>query len=123
MNQTPLNPDAHADVARMRGMVAEAIDNPGESVHEFVSLPDLYQLLDHLAAPPVVNSVNELDALPAGSVVRDRHGRVWTSFEPRVSMPGVEYYRWMCPDGGFIRRKGWFSSFPATVLYRPEVDE
>lgn len=42
--------DALTDVARMRDMVAEAIDNPGESVHEFVSLPDLYQLLDHLAA-------------------------------------------------------------------------
>lgn len=29
MNQPPLNPDAHAEVARMRDMVAEAIDNPG----------------------------------------------------------------------------------------------
>lgn len=59
-----LNPNAHADVARMRDMVAEAIDNSGESVHEFVSLPDLYQLLDRLAvAQPEVAYEPDAEAL------------------------------------------------------------
>lgn len=137
-NQTPLNPDAlesafdaveHPAVTRddMEDIVSDAVRayltvaQPEARCVERHS-PDL--VCDGCEPPtlaqPVVNSVEELDALRAGSVVRDRAGRVWTAFEPRVSMPGVEYYRWMCPDGGFIRRKGWFSGFPATVLYRPE---
>ncbi|MGQ3382959.1 hypothetical protein [Glutamicibacter sp. TV12E] len=42
-------------------LVAEAIDNPGESVHDFVSLPDVYQLIDDLAAAqPQVNAEEEI---------------------------------------------------------------
>ena len=114
-NQPPLNPDAHAEVARMRDMVAEAIDNPGESVHEFISLPDLYQLLDHLAAAlPEVTSVEELDQLPMHTYVQGddgfKHAKDWNGgWHLIVNRPSSAPHL-----SGSI-------ALPARVLYRPEV--
>lgn len=85
------------------------------------------------AARQVVATVAELDALPAGTVVLDERGRVWTAFWPvthNVDMPArsrVTVNRWQCADGGVVEGYGWFGgefmegSSPLTVLHLPEV--
>lgn len=85
------------------------------------------------AAQPVVATVSELDALPAGTVVLDERGRAWTAFWPvthNVDMPArshVTVNRWQCADGGVVERYGWFGgefmegNSTLTVLHLPEV--
>ncbi len=69
--------------------------------------------------PRTINTVEELDALPVGSVVLCR-GRSWQRYEPRkVDRLGFySAYTWMCPDGGFVREpKDAFPILPAIVLH------
>lgn len=122
-NQPPLNPDANADVARMRDMVVEAIDNPGESVHEFVSLPDLYQLLDHLTvAQPVVNSVEELDALPFNTVAMFTMRPLDRPIPFELSSINGEDKTWQQPGDGAAYPNSIMARYlPAIVLHHPEV--
>lgn len=71
------------------------------------------------AIHPTVDSDEELDALPVGSVIVDQQGRSWQAYVPKDMGYGVRQHRWMCPDGGFVRDKGFFGNLPATVLYTP----
>jgi len=63
--------------------------------------------------PParVVTTVEELDALPEGTVIRDREGTVAESWD------GV----WHSSEGGCYGHE--ILALPATVLYEPEEDE
>lgn len=65
--------------------------------------------------PRVVETVEELDALPVHAVIRDRHGRIHERWDPAVE-----------GDHGWVR-SGWAFNdvaaiplVPATVLYLPE---
>jgi len=63
-----------------------------------------------------ITTVEELDALPIGSVVL-RHGRAFQRFGPRAVVFG-EYKMWQCTDGGFVRStKDGSSILPAIVIY------
>lgn len=63
MNQPPLNPDALANLRLLA-------DRATEEVRHAVIEPDiLHKLLDLAVAQPEVNSVEELDALPIGSII------------------------------------------------------
>lgn len=70
--------------------------------------------------PRTVTTVEELDALPVGSVVL-RNGRAFQRYKLRPDVFG-EYQEWKCADGGFVRSsKDGSSILPATVLHTPEV--
>ena len=103
MNNTQLNPDAR----RAAFEAVQAIDGPAsigsmEIVDAAVSA--------YLAvAKPEVNSVEELDKLPVGTVLRDRIGWIWEIQDV----------------GEFITTGSEYDSYsqevnrPARVLYRP----
>lgn len=112
MTNTPLNPDALANLRLLA-------DRATEEVRHAVIEPDvLHKLLDHLAAAqPVVNSVEELDALPLGTIIEDSDDDCVLQALERGSIMGTEWY---IPGIEKI-----FTSkdveLPARVLYRPEV--
>jgi len=128
-DQAPLNEEALEAMSRVMNPDAWAtIDrHPDDDLTIMTKKAELSKAeklaAAYLSAVPddIVTTLEELDALPAGSVIITRGGRVWTAFEPRVSF-GFEYCRWMCPDGGYVRDKGWFSNLPARVLYRPKAN-
>ena len=114
-NQPPLNPDALEDAAdviwmrahgehgvcradRERGSYRIAVDAAEEAISAYLAV-----------AQPVVNSVEELDALPHGSVILN-------SLEEAVSKYGDDWY-----FPGIKHRFATVASLPARVLYRPEV--
>jgi len=69
--------------------------------------------------PRTISTVEELDQLPAGSVIL-RNGRAFQHY-PAHSAPFDEYQKWKCADGGFVRStKDGSSILPATVLYEPK---
>lgn len=68
--------------------------------------------------PRQVSTVEELDALPVGSVVL-HNGRAFQHY-PAHPAPFDEYQKWKCGDGGFVRStKDGRSILPATVLHEP----
>lgn len=70
--------------------------------------------------PRTITTVEELDALPVGSVVL-HSGRAFQHY-PAYPAPFDEYQKWKCGDGGFVRStKDGSSILPATVLYEPEA--
>jgi hypothetical protein len=69
--------------------------------------------------PRQITTVEELDALPVGSVVL--HGGRAFQHYPAYPAPFDEYQKWKCGDGGFVRStKDGSSILPATVLYEPQ---
>jgi len=69
--------------------------------------------------PRAITTVEELDALPVGSVVL-RNGRAFQHY-PAHPAPFGEYQQWKCGDGGFVRStKDGSSILPATVLHEPQ---
>ncbi|UFS59493.1 hypothetical protein [Subtercola endophyticus] len=60
------------------------------------------------ALPRGVTTVEELDALPVGSVVRDRDREVWVKFEDEWTMVG-------CNDSDV------WAYLPVTLLFAPSV--
>lgn len=70
------------------------------------------------AKPRQITTVEELDALPVGSVVL-HNGRAFQHY-PAYPAPFNEYRKWKCTDGGFVRStKDGSSILPVTVLYEP----
>jgi len=86
-----------------------------------VSNPDV--IADSILAagyrkPRTITTVEELDALPVGSVVL-HDGRAFQHY-PAYPAPFDEYQKWKCGDGGFVRSTNDGSMIlPATVLYEP----
>ena len=79
----------------------------------------LAAVLPDLLAPEVITTVEEADALPGGSVVRDVRGIVWE----RPGDDEDETFRWRPTDGSGRYRTFTFERFrdlPLTVLYRPK---
>lgn len=65
------------------------------------------------AAQPVVNSVEELDALPVGTVVLDAYG---------ASVTKIDYATWVRVTPAISGGRMFHAPYlPARVLYRPEV--
>jgi hypothetical protein len=70
--------------------------------------------------PRTIATVEELNALPVGSVVL-RNGRAFQRFAPTPAAFD-EYQMWRCPDGGFVRStKDGSSILPATVVHEAEA--
>lgn len=107
-NQPPLNPDA---LAHARSAAFDCWENGG-------NMDDLAECAIEAylaAAQPEVNSVEELDALPAETVVIDAHGfpyRRGRSFGTGHvgDWEGIEYGELLETDT---------IEYPARVLYRP----
>ena len=79
----------------------------------------LASVLPDLLAPEVITTVEEADALPGGSVVRDVRGIVWE----RPFGDEDETFRWRTTDGSGRYQTFTFERFrdlPLTVLYRPK---
>ncbi|MGO2807929.1 MAG: hypothetical protein ACTIAQ_04280 [Glutamicibacter arilaitensis] len=117
-DQTPLNPGALGRVfatAMMEVLDAEKL-MPGKRL---VHVNDMQEVLNRLeknilaVAQPVVNSVEELDALPLGSLVR----------------AGVrEFYKTSCIANPWVLSYGvdrfgsdYLAKYPTEVIHRPEV--
>lgn len=68
--------------------------------------------------PRTITTVEELDALPVGSVVL-YNGRAFQHY-PAYPAPFDEYQKWKCGDGGFVRStKDGSSILPTSVLWEP----
>lgn len=107
MNQPPLNPDA----LRAAFEAVQAIDGPASIGSMEVAEAAVSAYL--AAAQPVVNSVEELDQLPVGSVVLDRFD--YPHLKAMIALPEYLNLR----TGARITRTEFY--LPARVLYRPEV--
>lgn len=91
-------------------------------IREQVELAVQHVLAAGYTKQRTVATVEELDALPVGSVVL--HGGRTFQHYPAYPAPFDEYQKWKCPDGGFVRStKDGTAILPATVLYSPEVAE
>lgn len=109
MTDTPLNTGA---LAHARSATFDCWENGG-------NMDDLAEctIEAYLAvARPVVNSVEELDALPVGSVILDGDPCVLQMVE-KSSIVGSE---WAIANEEHIYTTGKIT-LPARVLYRPEV--
>lgn len=112
-DQPPLNPNALAQLIMWKelpfgGNPDNYIRLDANASHKVIEL-----LKPHLAvAQPVVNSVEELDALPHETVIRDSKDFV---FE-RIVQHGKDPEWWSTTD--FLNETE--VTLPARVLYRPE---
>lgn len=69
--------------------------------------------------PRTISTVEELDALPVGSVIL-HNGRAFQHY-PAYPAPFDEYQQWKCGDGGFVRStKDGSSILPAMLIHGPE---
>ncbi|WJZ27849.1 hypothetical protein MOMMJLID_CDS0041 [Arthrobacter phage 1191A] len=118
---TPLNTDAVTAVARALNEAGWTCYEGGMEPGKYDGCEDCQEVCNELArkalaaylavAQPVVNSVEELDKLPVGTVLRDRIGWIWEIQDV----------------GEFITTGSEYDSYsqevnrPARVLYRPEV--
>lgn len=108
MSDTPLNPDAR----RAAFEAVQAIDGPASiGTMEVVDVAVSAYLA---AAQPEVKSVEELDALPAGSLVRSGGREFYkTSY---IDLP------WVLPYGVDRFASGYLAKHSkVTVIHRPEV--
>lgn len=76
--------------------------------------------------PParVVTTVEELDALPEGTVIQDILGATWTLYEgidDGIDPYDPTNYHWAIGINGNYAT--WATDLPATVLYEPEEGE
>lgn len=77
-------------------------------------------LADGYRQQRTISTVEELEALPVGSVIL-YGGRSWQRYVPQT-ISGYTYKTWQCPDGGFVRNSGGGAFIlPATVLHEPAV--
>ncbi|HJX77309.1 hypothetical protein [Glutamicibacter sp.] len=113
MPNTPLNPDA-LETAAKATMGTVYGNLPTEEMHVAVARAAVSAYL--AVAQPVVNSVEELDKLPAGSVILDGDPCVLQMVE-KSSIVGSE---WAIANAEHIYTTGKIT-LPARVLYRPEV--
>ena len=93
--------------------------NESLGFQRMLALHTLAAVLPDLLAPEVITTVEEADALPGGSVVRDVRGIVWE----RPFDDEDETFRWRTTDGSGRYQTVTFERFrdlPLTVLYRPK---
>lgn len=72
----------------------------------------------------VVTTVEELDALPDGTVIRDVFGETWTLYEgldDGIDPDDPTNYRWAIGLNGNFPT--YVTDLPATVLYEPKEGE
>lgn len=129
MNQPPLNPDA------LRKKIEAFCENMAETgqMDRMEAIDLLHEAQNHLAvAQPVVNSVEELDALPHGTVIMATGGN-WNPQHPELFLKcGYSHAPWMAldpsgrDDGENLESSGavlrWRCDGEARVLHRPEVN-
>lgn len=123
---TPLNTDAVTAVARALNEAGWTCYEGGMEPGKYDGCEDCQEVCNELArkalaaylavAQPVVNSVEELDALPVGSVILDGDPCVLQMVE-KSSIVGSE---WAIANEEHIYTTGKIT-LPARVLYRPEV--
>lgn len=110
MNQPPLNPDA------LWKKIEAFCENMAETgqMDRMEAIDLLIEAQEHLAvAHPVVNSVEELDALPPESYVQG-----WDGFKHAKTHSGD----WvLCVEHTRGSHNSESIELPARVLYRPEV--
>ena len=112
---------ARAEYASDR-TAGEDWDREGAEYRELYLTPvtaALAAVLPGLLAPEVITTVEEADALPGDSVVRDMRGIVWE----RPGGDEDETFRWRTTDGSGRYQTFTFERFrdlPLTVLYRPK---
>lgn len=116
MNQPPLNPDALDKAALAMCHYVVANREMGHGIrpvyHQYQSAKAAVSA--YLAvAQPEVNSVEELDALPTGTVVRDSDGDVWERWIRSWKTIGVIHE--------FVGAEAII--LPASVLYCPEEND
>ena len=113
MTNTPLNPDgvtAAQDALWNSGIGAQL-----RLMNEDCKIMSEIVLRVYLAAAqPEVNSVEELEALPLESVVRDKYGYVYLLEDED------DEFKWS-RNGLDAHFPSWGIVLPAHVLYRPEV--
>lgn len=66
--------------------------------------------------PVVVSTIEELDALPLHTVLRDRQSDIWESY---IEPGGLK--AWGCTGDTEPRSKNWVA-LPAAVLFRPDTE-
>lgn len=106
MNQPPLNPDA---LAQAKAAAVDCRINGGSTEDVTECAVEAYLAV----AQPVVNSVEELDALPPESYVQG-----WDGFKHAKTHSGD----WvLCVEHTRGSHNSESIELPALVLYRPEV--
>lgn len=118
MPDTPLNPDA-LEAARFALTRSErAFDRggkPADPLHIATAIVSAYLAV----ARPEVNSVEELDALPIGSAIIDKHGDVGLIDRDGTIEKCVQFAETIAMSIGYTAKH----FLPARVLYRPEVND
>ncbi|MFJ2144385.1 hypothetical protein ACIOJF_03685 [Glutamicibacter sp. NPDC087831] len=138
-NQPPLNPDAIEAGAKALFLRERKYHTPSIECPEPPNWEDLTETsMEHYrgnaravlaVAQPVVNSVEELDALPHGTVIMATGGR-WNPGHPELFLKcGYAHAPWMAldpsdrDDGENLESSGavlrWRCDGEARVLYRP----
>lgn len=93
-------------------------------------LADCEDIADEIVSrgwrPPAhtVTTVEELDALPDGTIIRDALGDTWTLYEgldDGIDPDDPTNYRWAIGLNG--NYPTYVTALPATVLYEPEEGE
>lgn len=115
MTNTPINPDAlenAADIIWMRGNTEDGIcdsDRERGSYKNAMSAANEAVSAYLAVAQPVVNSAEELNALPVGTHLADSDGEYLTVVSGAIA----------CSDGQEYDAFSLQRSLPATVLYLP----
>lgn len=124
MTNTPLNPDAVTVVARALNEAGWTCYEGGMEPGNYDKCEDCQEVCDKIArkalaalsaTQPVVNSVEELDALPLGTVIQDSDDGCILQALERGSIMGTEWY---VPGVEEIYTSASVE-LPARVLYRP----
>ena len=121
-NQPPLNPDAIASMARIHFESGRTDHRKWEHLYPEIQETLIAEMRPYAesalaVAQPVVNSVEELDALPVGSVVRGGEDDL-VGEKIRLS----PYLPHWCTIGEEVEADKR-DLLPARVLYRPEVSD
>lgn len=105
--------DRIADV--LRQYFDNAYDYEGNEFH-----PDISCLADDIAAVvrPRIDSIEQLDALPDGSVVRAREGAIYEK-DTQHTIPGEPWW----PSGYDVECETTRIALPATLLWTPGDNE
>lgn len=136
-NQPPLNPDALDAAAKAleERITTDTADLEADGQMRLARRLEAQAAVSAYlaAAQPVVNSVEELDALPHGTVIMATGGR-WNPSHPELFLKcGYSHAPWMAldpsdrDDGENLESSGavlrWRCDGEARVLYRPEVND
>lgn len=117
LEELPSDSDADGSADTVTADTDPALDTRRELIGFLRENADDLQILEASTVPRVIESAEELNALPLRSAVKDAGDRIWVKF-------GAEwpYHAWQCADGGFVR---WDDPFllpqPWHVVWSPGV--